>query len=286
LRYARVLALLLAISLACCATVPPGYDWESRLRGDTIALLGEVHDNAEHHRLRLEILRRAFAAGWRPAIAMEQLDRERQADINRARVEKPRDAQHVIDRATQTGSTNRGNWNWNFYRPFVALALEYDVPLIAANLSNADISKVVREGYAAVFDAAQVNSLGLNAAVPADLQAAQERAIDIGHCNALPAKVVPAMARGQMARDAVMASIVSQHAARGVVLLAGNGHVRRDNGIARWQNAAAQRRTLAVGFLEASGSPQRDGAFDAVVITAAAQRDDPCIAFKQRMKPQ
>ena len=281
-----VVALLLAGSLAGCATVPSSDVWENRLRGDAIALLGEVHDNAEHHRQRLEILRRAFAAGWRPAIAMEQFDRERQEDIDRARIEKPRDAQHVIDLATAPKAARGGNWQWNFYRPFVELALEYEVPLIAANLSNAEAGQVVREGYAAVFDAAQVKSLGLHATVPAELQAAQEREIDVGHCNVLPAKALPAMVRGQFARDAVMASIVNQHASRGVVLLAGNGHVRRDIGVPRWLNASARARTLAVGFLEAGGSSQRDSAFDTLVRTVAVERVDPCLAFKQRMKSQ
>lgn len=280
------LAMAVTAALANCATVPTNQNWESRLRGDTLVLLGEVHDNAEHHRQRLAVLRRALAAGWRPAIAMEQFDRERQADIEHARRERPRDAQHVIDLATAPKVARGGNWNWDFYRPFVELALEYHVPLIAANLSNADVSKVVREGYAAVFDGAQMNSLGLHAPVPVELQAAQEREIEIGHCNALPAKMLPAMTRGQIARDAVMALVLQQHAKQGVVLLAGNGHVRRDIGVPRWLNAAGQARMLAVGFLETGGSPQRDKVFDAVVRTAAAQRDDPCIAFKQRMKSQ
>jgi uncharacterized iron-regulated protein len=285
----RIAALLLVLALTGCAATPMRHTWEDRLRGDTIVLLGEVHDNAEHHRQRLEVLRRAFATGWRPAIAMEQFDRERQTDIERARRERPRDAQHVIDLATPAGKANRGNWNWNFYRPFVELALEYEVPLIAANLSSADISKVVREGYAAVFDAQTLSALGLDQPVPATVQAAQEREIEVGHCNALPAKMVPVMARGQLARDAVMASIVNQRPNQGVVLLAGNGHVRRDIGVPHWLNAASRTRTLAIGFLEQSRSSQLEPAFDAVVRTAAAVRVDPCIEFiefTKRMKPR
>jgi uncharacterized iron-regulated protein len=278
----RIVALLFTLGLTGCAALSPRHHWEDRLRGDTIVLLGEVHDNAEHHRQRLEILRRAFVAGWRPAIAMEQFDRERQADIDRARREKPRDAQHVIDLATPAGKTNRGNWNWAFYRPFVELALEYEVPLIAANLSSADTSKVVREGYAAVFDAQTLSALGLDQPVPADMRAAQEKEIEVGHCDALPAKMVPAMARGQLARDAVMAAALNQRTNQGVVLLAGNGHVRRDIGVPHWLNAVARTRTLAIGFLEEGRASKLDIAFDAVVRTAAAERVDPCIEFRQR----
>ena len=286
MRFIRTASLVLAVTLAGCATAPVHHHWENRLRGDAIVLLGEIHDNAEHHRQRLDILRHAFIAGWRPAIVLEQFDRERQADIDRARGEKPSDAQHVIHLAAQAAGGAGGSWNWDYYRPFVALALEYGVPLIAANLSNADTSKVVREGFAILFDAGQTNSLGLEQAMSAALQIAQEREIDTGHCNVLPAKMLPAMARGQMARDAVMASILSKHSAQGVVLIAGNGHVRRDIGVPHWLSPAQRVRTIAVGFLEQDGSPAPDAAFDAIVRTAAAERADPCIEFKKRMRPR
>lgn len=284
---------LLTLVLAACASAPQGDAWESRLRGNTIVLLGELHDNPHHHRLRLETLRRAFAAGWRPAIMLEQLDREKQSDIDRARAKKPRDAQHVIDSAAPrapVNGTRGGGWNWDYYRPFVALALEYDVPLIAANLSNADAVSVVREGYTALFDAQTMHTLGLDRPVPQALQAAQELEIDIGHCKALPAQMLPPMARGQMARDAVMANRLAQNAARGVVLIAGNGHVRRDLGVPYWLDESLRARTLAVGYLEASpqgARPAREtnAAFDVVVHAPAADRTDPCIEFKRRAKP-
>ena len=247
-------------------------------------LLGEIHDNAEHHRQRLEVLRRSFAAGWRPAIAMEPFDRERQADIDRARREKPNDARHVINQATPLKGVRSSNWNWDFYRPFVELALEYGVPLIAANLSNADTGRVVREGYAAVFDADSMAMLGLGIAISPEMQFAQEREIDNGHCNALPPSALPAMARGQFARDAVMASILGKHASHGVVLIAGNGHVRHDIGVPRWLSPAQRERTLTVGYLGPGAAPALETSFDAVVRTAAAARPDPCIEFTKRLK--
>jgi uncharacterized iron-regulated protein len=272
-QYAVFLAL--AAILAACAGDPGRAPWEPRLSGDAIVLLGEVHDNAEQHRLRLELLRRAFVAGWRPAVAMEQIDRERQADVERARRERPDDAQHVIDLAAPAAG-----WSWDLYRPYVALALAYDVPLVAANLSAADAKRIVRGGLADVFDPAGLARLGLDRKVPSDWQAAQEREIDAGHCHALPRTSWPAMARVQFARDAVMADVLREHAPRGVVLLAGNGHVRRDLGVPRWLSPAEQARAFAVGFLE-EGDETAAGAYDAVVYTARAERPDPCAAFQR-----
>jgi uncharacterized iron-regulated protein len=274
-----VAGLVLLAGLAGCATTPPvPIAEESRLRGDTIALLGEVHDNADGQRVRLAMLRRAIAAGWRPAIAMEQFDTARQADIARARREAPRDAQHVIDLAAPA----RSGWDWALYRPVIALALEHDLPLWAANLAGADASKIVRSGYASVFAPDRLAALGLTQPVAPDWQAAQEREIDTGHCGLLPAAMWPAMARAQFARDAVMAALLHDHAAQGIVLIAGNGHVRRDFGVPRWLPAADQPRVLAIGFLEADASSVGVPAFDAVVRVAPARRDDPCLPLATR----
>ena len=275
--------LVLAASanlLYACATESP----LPALRGTALALLGEVHDNPAGHRERLALLTRAVGAGWRPVIAMEQFDTDRQADIDRARREAPRDAQHVIDLAAPA----RSGWDWALYRPVIELALRYDLPLRAANLSGADTSKVVRAGYASVFDAARLAALGLAEAIEPSTQAAQEREIDAGHCGMLPAPMWPAMARAQFARDAVMAQVLREagaNGASGAVLIAGNGHVRRDIGVARWLAPAEQARVVAIGFVEAPVSPAFAAAFDRVVPMPAAPRADPCEAFAKRAAP-
>jgi uncharacterized iron-regulated protein len=185
--------------------------------------------------------------------------------------------QYLLDLAAPR-DTEGGNWNWKFYQPFVALALEYDVPLIAVNLSRADAGKVAKDGYSAVFDPDTLMSLGLNEPIAWDWESAQEREIEVGHCHQLPPSMLPAMARAQFARDAVMASAVKANAGDGLVLLAGNGHVRRDIGVPRWLSPPLRSRVFSVGYLE-MGNTSSARAFDAVVITAAASRSDPCLKF-------
>jgi len=261
----------------CAASMRRPYAWEERLQGSTVALLGEVHDNAEHHRQRTVILRRAFEAGWRPAVVMEQFDLDRQADIERGRGDRPRDAKHLIAQA----GASRG-WQWGDYEPLVALALQFDLPLLAGNLPRAQAARVMRDGHEAVFGAERTRELGLDQKPDAAWQAAQEHEIDTGHCGALPRSTWAGMARAQFAKDAVMAQLLRQHAARGAVLLAGNGHVRRDIGVPRWLPDRAPQSLLAVGFVEFGGEPIAADQFDAVVITARATRPDPCEAFRAR----
>ena len=278
-RFARCIAPV--IWLGACATDDGAPTASMRLRADTLALLGEVHDNAEGQRRRLELLRTALVAGWRPAIAMEQFDTDRQADIDRARREAPRDAQHVIDLAAPP----RAGWDWPLYLPVIDLALQYDLPLRAANLSGADTGKVVRGGYASVFDATRLAALGLAQPVEPVWQAAQEREIDAGHCGMLPAPMWPAMARAQFARDAVMAAVLREAGANGAVLIAGNGHVRRDIGVARWLGANERSRVVAIGFVEEPVDAAFAASFDQVVPVPATPRADPCEAFSKRAPP-
>ena len=270
---------MLATLLVACATSGSAA-WDPRLRGDAVVLLGEVHDNANQHALRLATLQRAFAAGWRPAIAMEQFDVDRQADIDRARRERPGDAAYLI--ALAAPSRGEGGWNWDLYRPFVELALRYDLPLIAANLSNADTSKIVRGGYDAVFDAAKIAALGLDRdgrGRPAIGPGARDRrrplpraaAGDVAAHGARPAR--PRRRHGRRAAP--------RRRRGGVVLLAGNGHVRRDIGVPRWLGSVNDR-VFAVGYLEIDDETTPVAAFDAVVRTAAAERADPCAGFEAR----
>src|SRR6185503_15511938 len=128
---------------------------------------------------------------------------DRQADIDGSRRERPLDAQHLI--AQSAGA--KSGWNWALYEPAIASALRHGLPIYAGNLPRASASRLVREGFDAVFGAQRTKALGLDAPVDAAWQAAQEREIDAGHCGALPANLWPGMARAQLARDAVMAQV-------------------------------------------------------------------------------
>ncbi len=259
-----------ALALAGCATQPESIAFADK----PYVLLGEVHDNAEGQRLRLAALTRAIEQGWRPAIAMEQFDRERQPDIERARRERPQDADWLI---AQAGS---GGWRWSQYQPIVALALQYELPLIAANLSRTDAAKIVRGGISAVFPAAEQARLGLAQALAVDIATTQTAVLERGHCGNFPQAMLPGMLAAQAARDAVMAASLKPYATRGAVLIAGNGHVRADIGVPRWLGAAPAD-VLSVGYLE-SGAAIDEGRFDRTVAVPPILRPDPCRDAKPR----
>jgi len=283
----RIAACLLCLAVVAAATAAPleldpnpGALMQA-MQGHRIVLLGEVHDNALQHGLRAAALRQWVEQGARPALAFEQFDRERQPDIERARRERPADADYLIAQAKGSG-----DWRWQSYRPFVALALEYDLPIVAVNLSRGEAMRVAKDGWATLFDRATRSALRLDA-LPDDFRRKHEHSIAIGHCNLLPIDALPGLASAQMARDIVMARSIRPYFDRGIVLLAGNGHVRRDIGVPFWLPADAARDAISIGLLERDDSsvPESKTDFDAYVITERAERPDPCKELAKHLRP-
>ncbi|MDP1532261.1 MAG: ChaN family lipoprotein [Rubrivivax sp.] len=248
--------LLVALLLAGCATTEPIRLDFSR----PLVLLGEVHDNAAQHALRLQAFDAWLARGGWPALLMEQFDRERQPDIERLRAQQP-----PADAAALIAAAGGAGWDWRYYQPFVERALRHDLPLVAVNVSRADARRVMSEGLAAQ---------GFDAAVPAAVSAAIAQAIQASHCGQVDAATAQRMALAQVARDQFMARAVAAHAGRGVLLLAGNGHVRADIGVPRWLDAATRARSQAIGLIEVGDDS--GAVFDLVLRTAAQPRRDPC----------
>ncbi len=243
------------------------------VRAQPLVLLGEVHDNAAQHALRAEALRALLEGGARPALLMEQFDRERQSDLDRALAQPGTTADAVIAAATPADPAMQG-WSWPFYKPFIALAIEYELPIVAANVSRNDTRRVLKDGLAA---------LGFEPRVPPDVATAQASAIVDGHCGMIDATTARRMVGAQVARDQFMARMVEANAARGVVLIAGNGHVRSDIGVPRWLSAAARARSVAIGLLEPGDA--NTAAFDLALTTPAQSRADPCEGMRGTPKP-
>lgn len=274
LRRGATLALLV---LAGCGSLPlqPAAMVPGHLRAGPgqALLLGEVHDNAAQHALRRDLLAALLAQGDRPALLLEQFDREHQAALDTASRPLAQPSPHAldaqVDAVVQAGNGAAG-WHWPFYRPYIRLALAHGLPIVAANVSRADARRVMQQGLAAT---------GWRADVPDDIRRAQADSIEASHCGQLDAAAATRLSQAQVARDQFMATLVARHAGRGVVLLAGNGHVRADIGVPRWLAPELRARTRVVGALESTG-PGDQQAYDTVLRTAAQPRPDPCAGLR------
>jgi uncharacterized iron-regulated protein len=245
-------------------------------------LLGEVHDNSAGHALRLRWLQQ-LVQQRRVALVFEQFDLESQPALDQA-VQQWQSANKPADDAAskaiaEAARFNFKGWKWPLYAPVVTLALGHGLPLGAANLSRAQMVALM-SGHGPVPPEpdhwGEQQRLNL-------LQEVRE-----GHCNLMPEAQLPLMAAAQRARDDGMAgAMVAMHRRTGlpVVLLAGNGHLRRDLAVPVWlRQRAPQARVVSVAVLEL-GTPQSfDPAvvYDTVAWVPAEPRPDPCEALRKR----
>lgn len=237
-------------------------------------ILGETHDNAEHHRLQRVALEALAERGAPRVLAMEQFDAEHQEAIDAARA-KSAAAEALAD----AGRFDRDGWNWPLYRPLVEFALEHGWPLIAANLAGAEARQIARDPARSKLPAAD-----------AALREALERDMVESHCGERPeAKRLAGMVEAQRARDAKMAQALAAPGHGGSVLIAGNGHARRDRGVPLY---LANPDVISIGFMEVQNgkdSPQDYlagfatlASFDYVWFTPRAPRADPCAGRRAR----
>lgn len=287
-RAGRRALLRLAASSIAAATLPgcaalPGAASSAPPRAAFAAdvlLIGEVHDNAAQHRLRLQWLE-ALAARRRIAIALEQIDAVRQGDLDRARAADAGSVDRLPVRArrlAETAGFDFRGWDWRLYGPVVELALRRELPLVAANLSRSESVAVVRGRAPAAPEPPAWGS---------DERRVLEDAIRDGHCGTLPESMVAPMAAAQRTRDARLAQAVIDARRRTrlpVVLLAGNGHVRRDIGVPRYlAGLPPQDRVFVIGMVETRDGPP--AAFDHAQLTEPAVREDPCRALRAGTQP-
>lgn len=253
-------ALLAALTLALAGCATPALQLQQ-----PVVLLGEVHDNAAQHALRLAALEDLVARGARPALLFEMFDRRHQPAIDALRAQTPPpDAEALIAAAGGPG------WHWPFYRPYVELALRHGLPIVAVNVGRDDARRVMQQGLAAT---------GFDAGVPPRVLDGLAAQIVDSHCGQVDTALARRMALAQVARDQQMARALEAHAPRGAVLLAGNGHVRTDLGAPQWLSPAVRARSEAIGVLEAGDTT---AAFDRRVFTPAQARPDPCEDMRRR----
>ena len=262
---------------------------EQHLNSVRFVLLGEVHDNPVHHRLRRDLIAALIRDGRRPAIAMEQFDREHQAALQQAQ----REPAPTPESLKNAGRLDATGWHWPFYEPIVRLALDHRLTVHAANLSRTDAFRVSTQGAAVVLGAATFRALKLDVPLPEAARHSLEQIIKEGHCNQAPPEILPGIVSAQRARDAVMAGVLRGAGDGGAVLIAGNGHVRRDFGVPHYLAQYPQGRdALVVAYLEVDAvrtapadyfnvaAPE----YDYIVFTPQTPRPDPCkdIRFKDR----
>ncbi len=262
-----------------------------------IALLGEVHDNAEHHALRASLLDAPSLLDPRGAIAFEQIRADQQPALDAFAALLPEtrttfDLLRLLDWEKSPWSKTSN------YTPLFDAAVASKLPIFAADPPRDLIRAAAISGLSAIPPEERTR-LGLDTPLSDAQNAASLAEIEASHCGAIPKSAHPNMAFAQRTRDAHMADALIKAAATNgsAILIAGNGHVRADRGVPWYlHRRAPDKKVISVLFIEVEDGKndpadyvERDEAGKPtagyIVFTPRAPRDkDPCDELKAKAK--
>jgi uncharacterized iron-regulated protein len=226
-----------------------------------------LHDNPTHHAHQA----RAVATLAPKALVFEMLTPEAAQKMPNT----------LPDAATlgQIFSWEAAGWpDFSMYYPIFTAAPQARV--YGAEVPRTEARRAMKEGPIAVFGP-EAAAYGLTDPLPPDDQSAREAEQAKAHCDALPPDLLPAMVDVQRLRDAALARAVVQAMADTggpVAVITGNGHARRDQGLAQpLARVAPDLSVLAIAQFEekAPAAPP----FDLWLLTPTIPRDDPCAVF-------
>lgn len=259
------------------------------LQAVPVVLLGEKHDNADHHRLQAQIVQALVDRDMRPALVFEMLA-QTQTDAETA-IHDPEISWSDLD-SILTWS-DRGWPEWDSYRRILAVARRSRLPVLPGNAQRSETHAVSRAGLGHLSKDERAR-LALNTPLPARARQRLDTELLASHCGHLPEAALPGMAAVQRLRDARLADAVLRATGRGrpAVLIAGAGHVRKDRAVPLYllrrvpglkvvsiairEVDAAETDPAAYAGMENSDGP---ALYDYVIFTPRVDDDDPCDTF-------
>jgi len=247
-------------------------------------LLGEKHDNPDHHLLQALALKRILGVKRHPAVLFEQIDLDLQPAID-AYLMQPN---ATVDGLEPVLEWKKRGWpEWSLYRPIFEVVMTAHLKILATGLGHELIRAVVKQGIGAL-PAELAARLHLERPLAPELEASLDAELEASHCGFLPADKVAPMRLAQRVKDALMADLMLAHdTPDGAVLIAGNGHVRSDRGVPWYLHATRpEAHVLSVSFVEVEHGVTEPAAYaadqpaDVLVFTPRLDDDDPCAEFQ------
>ena len=145
-------------------------------------LLGEKHDNPDHHRLQARVFSALLEAGRKPALAFEMFDGDDAPAVQAYLAGKPADAAGL---GAAVGWDKKSWPAWAWYQQVADPAVRAGLPIIAANLPDRLARAAARQGLGAL-PPEMVTTLGLDEPLADAVRAAMAREIADSHCGFAP----------------------------------------------------------------------------------------------------
>ncbi len=268
-----------------------GYDQIGfRAQASDYLLIGEKHDNVDHHRIQAWLIDRVKEVDRRPAVVFEMLPLDKRDVVYQHRREHETD----VDAFAEAVGWAASGWpSWNLYRPVFATALADRLPVEPGDLPRATLREMRTKGLD-FLDSQELLRLGLDEELESATRELFAAAIRESHCGMAKESTVDRMIAMQRTRDAYLAdSLLETGTDTGAVLIAGAGHVLRAAVPAFLRRRAPQRSVLAIGLLEVDDERLTAGEylevserpeFDLLWFTPRTDNEDPCERYRDHLK--
>ena len=216
-------------------------EFTSAIEESRYLILGEKHDNPDHHELQLAILNHLLDLNLVSLVAFEMMDSDSQERLDTLHSAKNQDSEALKEYL----QWDEEGWEWLFYGPLIYSAYSSGVSIKASNLSNSRMMEIYGLSELPpeldIFDDITRRRLASD--------------IDESHCGLLPESQFPSMIRVQQGRDYSMASSLSSRKDELMkILIAGNYHARKDLGVPKYLMAndlrLAADSIVSVSFME------------------------------------
>lgn len=242
------------------------------LRGSDVVLLGELHDNLKHHQARGELI--------------TALSRSRPNALTVVAEHFPAGSHVVFTDETlpalEIAGFDKKSWGWPAHAPLFDQIRHAGLPLVGGNLPKG-LSKEIVKNRQQAFPS-DIAKIFETVVLPESARKKLDQDLIDGHCGQLPPRYLEPMQLAQRATDMSMAVAIQNN--KPAVLVAGNGHVRKDYGVPQVLSVLAPSlKVTSVGFYE-NTAPSREmlqalaGKYDYVWFTDAIERSDPCKNLK------
>lgn len=257
-------------------------------------LLGEKHDNVDHHRLEGWVIAQRFPNQTCSAAVFEMLDDDQGPALAVFMQEKH--SGQDADALAATVQWQRSGWPaFELYAPVFEAVLDHCRAVRPGSFPRERSMDFARRGIEALPPTFPARA-SLQGELPQPQQAELREEMRASHCNMLPDSMLDGMVFIQRVRDARLAASIQAQDYPDVVLVAGNGHVRRDRGVPRYLRQLFGQAPLVVSFQEAvleathveahaEAIGQQPLPYDYVWFTASSDDSDPCAQLKSMKVP-
>lgn len=237
----------------------------SQLAKSARLIVGEQHDNRDHHELQRWLLQALGDQRPQGSLLLEMLTPDQQARVDDLRQAPTLPADLPGALAWQAG------WDWNLYGPIVSFALTQPYPVLAANLDTNEVRAIYANQP--VLSGSRTNAKTVRAQLLAQ--------VSESHCGLLPESQMPAMLAVQQQRDRRMAQRLIAAPAP-ALLLAGAYHARKDVGVPIHVLDLGAAEAPTVLMLAQQGNEVTAAMADYVWYTPVTQAPDYCAQMRKQ----